>query len=480
MNIQKFLAATSILAMTATSANALDIRNSGINFSTPLALELCLDDPGAPTIPGTVAFNVQLTSQGNFPQDQLITVNLPPNVVFDGAVQGSDVQSNSSVNTQASVQSGGADGGSTVQFVLSEAGTPATQVDFALAVEVSGGCPDGSGVDVIMIDSQTGLFVEGDAVVNTNEAITSGPGVTPRVAEMNLLFPTCAPATSTTIVADAPFKEIALSNTPGVPDYVSISNSDLGTITHTINPVAVNAIGTLVSAADITNVTTRVTVEDPTGLQAASHSGGTDTFGTGTVAAFLSTFTTVPTDVFVTSAAGNTPIQNQPVSVETRINFTAGSGLEAKDFVSGGLDPLNREGATFGTFDWVGSTNGGGKNTVLRVTGLPTATATPYNVTLTNTPNGAFDGVYEGTVPAGNDGEIALQSFNLFGVDNPVAYVRGDAEICFETGDTSIDVDRLLARNGNITAFNDGANNNIIFARSGTPEVDFDNGNGNE
>ena len=114
------------------------------------------------------------------------------------------------------------------------------------------------------------------------------------------------------------------------------------------------------------------------------------------------------------------------------------------------------------------------------MTGLPTATATPYNVTLTKTPNGAFDGVYEGTVPAGNDGEIALQSFNLFSVDNPVAYVRGDAEICFETGDTSIDVDRLLARNGNITAFNDGANNNILFAVSGTPEVDFDNGNGNE
>ena len=116
-----------------------------------------------------------------------------------------------------------------------------------------------------------------------------------------------------------------------------------------------------------------------------------------------------------------------------------------------------------------------GTATVLRVTGLPMNAATPYTVDVTNTPNGTYDGTYSGTIPAGNDGELALNSFNMFGVDNPVPFVRGDIQICFETEATDVDVDRLLVSNGVISAFNDGSNFNDLNSDVLVPLRDDDN-----
>ena len=475
MKILKLMAASSVMAMTAAHAHALDIAVSGSDFIVPLANELCLGDNGVDPIGGTVRFQVTLTNQpGNFPQDTLVTVNLPAGVTFDAGVVGESLTS--SQTTLASVQSGGAEGDSTVQFVLSEANSSATQLNFELPVEVSE-CPDGSGIDVIVLDTQNNLFVEGDAVVNTNEAGADANPAMMIMADRDILAP-CEDAITTVIRADDPEKEIAL------PDYDAISTPLLGAVEVTLNPVALDGAGTLVAITDIDDIDHTMTVENTDGLLGAQISEllnppvptpfGTDDTATVTTGFGPANITTYNAYVFADSS--DDQIQNQSVMLETSVNFTDASGLEQKESTTGALDPLNRQGAVFGTFDWVGAASGNGTATVLRVTGLPTDEATPYTVELTNTPNGEYDGSYSGTIAAGNDGELALTSFNLFGVDDPVPFVRGDAQICFETISDNVDVDRLLARNGVVSAFNDGSNLQDFQSDGLTPLFDDDNG----
>ena len=70
-----------------------------------------------------------------------------------------------------------------------------------------------------------------------------------------------------------------------------------------------------------------------------------------------------------------------------------------------------------------------------------------------------------------------MDSHSLFDVDNPVNFVRGDAELCFETN-AALDVDRLMTTSGGqVAAFGDGSNFNV---QAGTPSTDFDNTPANE
>lgn len=483
MNIQKFLVATSILAMTATNASALDVvlgsstaatPVAGSDFAYPLADELCLEDGGS--VSGVVAFTISLTNGGTFPQDIEAVVTLPANVTFEGmaGVPGSAVSTDGSSGgapTSGSRTAGGNEGDSTVTFTISEAQGSASNIGFVLPVTVEGGCPDGSGINIVLTDSVQGGFVEGDPFVNTNEAV---------MAPALSILSGCAPAITTEIEADGLEKEIALLPAPA---YTTIGDNLLGTVTHTLNHVLLDA-NTLVAVTDIVDVDTRVRVEDETGLLNAVVGGTADGFGATSssdqVALISRPFADgVTENIYVNEDPANAAdptdvvtIANQSVTATTTVNFTAASGLESKEDATGNLDPLNREGAVFGTFDWVGASNGGGTNTVLRVTGLPKDVDIPYTVTLTNTNDYEFNGVYSGTIAAADsDGEVVLQSFNLFGVDNPVDFVRADAEICFETDATTVDVDRLLARGGIISAFNDGSNNS---AAAGTPNTDDD------
>ena len=489
MTIKKLLTATSIMALTATSAQALDITNTGTDFVMPLANELCLGDAGVAPLSGVVAFQVTLTNQpGNFPQDTLVTVNLPAGVTFSQNLVGAALTS--SQTTQGSVQSGGADGDSSVQFVLSEANMSSTALNFALPVEVSA-CPDGAGIDVIVLDTQNNLFVEGDAVVNTNEAAAM-PGDP-------VLLPPCEDAFPGEIVADDPEKEIRIG-AGGADIYETIFDgvtsflfeSLQGTYEFTPNPaVAIDAAGTPASATQIASVDWTVTVEDEVGLDyalnlttrnlnGAIQNVNFDNFVPGDLEVELNgdDFVLGPNQIILASENNvndRVPVANQDVSLSAQLNFVAGSGLTDKAPTVGALDPLNREGAVFGTFDWVGSAPGTGTATVLRVTGLPLNAETPYTLEMTNTPNGTYDGIYSGTVPAGNDGELALNSNNMFGVDNPVPFVRGDIQICFETEATDVDVDRLLVSNGVISAFNDGSNFNDLNSDVLVPLGDDDN-----
>ena len=478
MNIQKFLVATSILAFTATSASALDIANGvtvpvGLpadaipaslmsGFAGPLALELCLDDEDADAVEGNVAFTITPSAQpANFPQNLLVTVTLPAGVTFSDTLGGSALFSSEA--TLSTVQSGGLAGSSVATFNLSEANNSSDELFFSLPIDVNG-CPDGAGIAVNVIDTQTNLAVEGDAVVNTNETTTMvGTG---DAAVPVLLLPGCQSLLTTTITPAAPEKEIELT------DYTSLSNGILGTVETTVDGnVLVNATMGATPAL-IDTIDYRVDVEDSTGLAAAVVAGGGSRSFSGTNSASISTpYAAGPRNVFVT-ADGVDPIVSQDVDIHSEVTFTAASGLVDKAPVYGALDPLNREGAVFGRFDWVGSNNGAGTVTILRVTGLPLGEAVPYTVNLINTPNGTYDGTYSGEIPANHDGEVGLNSHSLFGVDNPVNFVRGDAELCFETN-AALDVDRLMTTSGGqVASFGDGSNFNV---QTTTPTSDFDN-----
>jgi len=440
--------------MTATSASALDIVSTG-GFTAPLANELCLGDGGDPVL-GVVSHEITLTQGGNFPQNLRIDVTLPANVEFadvnssGSAVQGENVTA-VETGTDASVQSGGTAGDQTVQFILSETNDSAETIAFDLPIAVTG-CPDGSGIDFVLFDTQNNLFVEGDALVNSNEV--SSP-----MAPMPTALPGCADGVVGELLADDPEKEIQLAvNSGSGVDYDTIGDNEVGSYEYTIDTsVAIDGAGNPITAAMILGVDWRVTVEDSTELLDATSSGGqSDTFGTGLIAtANNEAFANGIARTIEINETGAGPIANQSVALRTALDFTVISGLEDKTPDTAMLDPLNREGVVFGRFDWVGSSNGAGTATVLRVTGLDTEEPTPYTVEVINTPNGEFDGIYSGTIPGDNDGEITLISTNLFGVDSPVNFVRGDMLICFETNETDVDVDRLLLRNGIVSAFNE-------------------------
>ena len=479
MNIQKFLVATSILALTATSASALDIANgivgapAGIATSTmsgfagPLALELCLDDADADAVSGNVAFTITPTAQpANFPQNLLVTVTLPAGVTFSSTLGGSALFSDQS--TLSTVQTGGLGGSSSATFNLSEANNSSDTLFFSLPIDVNG-CPDGAGIEINVIDTQTNLAVEGDAVVNTNETTTM-VGTGDDAVPVRLL-PGCQSLLTTTITPADPEKEIELT------DYTSLSNGILGTVETTVDGTILVDATTFATPALIDTIDYRVDVEDSTGLAAAVVAGGgSGSFAGENSVSISAPYAAGPRNVFVT-ADGVDAIVSQDVDIHSEVTFTAASGLVDKAPVYGDLDPLNREGAVFGRFDWVGANNGAGTVTILRVTGLPLGEAVPYTVNLINTPNGTYDGTYSGVIPANHDGEVGLDSHSLFDVDNPVNFVRGDAELCFETN-AALDVDRLMTTSGGqVASFGDGSNFNV---QATNPTTDFDNGNSTE
>ena len=463
MNIQKFLVATSILAFTATSASALDIENAATSgFAGPLALELCLDDADADAVGGDVGFIITPSATpANFPQNLLVTVTLPAGVTFSSTLGGNALVS--SENTLSTVQSGGLGGSSSATFNLSEANFSSDALFFNLPVEVNG-CPDGAGIEINVIDTQTNLAVEGDEVVNTNETTTMVGTGDDAVAVR--LLPGCQSILTTTITPAAPEKEIELV------DYTSLSNGVLGSVETTVDGTVLVDATTFATPALIDTIDYRVDVEDSTGLTAAVvNNGGSASFLGENSVSISTPYVAGPRNVRVT-ADGVDPIISQNVDIHSEVTFTATSGLTDKTPVYGALDPLNREGAVFGRFDWVGANNGAGTVTILRVTGLPLGEAVPYTVNLINTPNGTYDGTYSGVIPASHDGEVGLDSHSLFDVDNPVNFVRGDAELCFETN-AALDVDRLMTTSGGqVAAFGDGSNFNV---QPGQPSTDFDN-----
>jgi len=267
----------------------------------------------------------------------------------------------------------------------------------------------------------------------------------------------------------------------------------LGTVNYTLAPTgSIDTAGTLISAGDIASIAFNVAFADASGIMGVWYAGNACTAPT---MAMPNAFTCTASGAAVAAAVDGTAdlievtakgptgtgataavnaIVNQAVSVSSPVVTFANANFVANEAgASGALDGLNRQGKTFGVFDWNGTPQAGGTNSVYRITGLtgPTnATVTTFN-SISGMKSASYPFVL--TPVSGNNDEAVLTSFTLgqtVGAAGDNIGDRYDFSLFLETNDP-VDVDRLMIREGVVTAFNDGSNNS---ATGNTPNSDDD------
>jgi len=284
-----------------------------------------------------------------------------------------------------------------------------------------------------------------------------------------------------------------------LPDYISFAGglpALIGTGAHTVDGTAIveSGGGTLLAASSqVTAVNFDVNFVDITGITgvgAGNPGAPTPCTIAGNTASCRITGAQAagPVNIYINGLDGTLPIASQNVNVSNiRTNFDQ----QATDLVtqevcqaSAALDRLQRQGRSFGFFDWVNEvagTNVAGTNNVFRVSGFaPDANGVfsdiPYTVTAENAEGsmGATPGPFTGTISAATlaagNGTITLRADQDFGVDGGTDGIgRADYGFLFETND-ALDVDRLVVQNGQIFSFDDGANEAVDIQSN----ADFD------
>jgi len=456
MKIKSLLAAVSVAAMAASAANAIELDQTNTTFDAPLALEL--DLANSPVV-GNVTLDLTLTSAGNFPAGDVLTiiVTLPAGATFAAAVQGTDITTDGTgIGHPAfgSVIAGGAPGDSTVSFNLGVPTSPTTTdnigFDFDIAVN---SCDLDAGINVTA-QLSGGAFVEGDTDGNSDDVFG------------NAGAPSCQSAFNGAVMSDEGVSDTTIS-VAAVPTYSALNEAgvtvplntptNLGAVVYTIDPATgVDAAGTSMVAADITSVVSVVSFTNSSGaLTFSADNGAVVAVAPGQANSILTGAEALAGSSLDMESDGTDAIVSQSVTV-TAATVSFDQTVGAPEFITsepgaiGGIDTLGREGQTFGVFDWNGS-NPAGTISIYRITGLTGPTV--FTVTLSNS---ADNGIFTGTVTPDATGEAIITSVD-FGLPVPPMFVRADVEFNFETGNM-LDVDRLLARNGIVTNFGGGAN----------------------
>lgn len=461
MKLKNIFTAASALALVAgfsTTAHAASLGastggvfaeelNFGAGFTTLLTVPVFADDDNDP-----------LTGQANFFPDTevVLDITLPTGASFANGF----TFNNSNVGNASLISSSIT--GNTAQIVVRTADSTTTQVDLRnLSIDLSG-CP-------------TGNLVVAATFQNTGAAI----GATASSADAL----TCVNAFQCEYQAqDAANGEVIL-----LPDYISFQGglpALIGTGAHTVDGTAIveSGGGTLLAASSqITAVNFDVNFVDITGITGVGAGNpGAPTACTiaGNTASCRITGAQAagPVNIYINGLDGTLPIASQNVNISNvRTNFNQ----QATDLVtqevcqaSAALDRLQRQGRSFGFFDWVNEvagTNVAGTNNVFRISGFaPDANGVfsdiPYTVTAENAEGsmGATPGPFTGTISAATlaagNGTITLRADQDFGVDGGTDGIgRADYGFLFETNDL-LDVDRLVVQNGQIFSFDDGAN----------------------
>ncbi|WP_416877355.1 hypothetical protein [Litorimonas sp.] len=464
MILRKLLVATSIVAISAGAANALEVTAGGMAVTPALELQL----PGTPAFAGSTSASL-LTETGNFPSGNNISVvvTLPDNVVFDSSVSGGSVtayDNDGATRTEvtsgvsAVVQSGGAAGDNSVSYLVSiNSGVSVDELEFDFDYALNACVPDGS------------------ELVITANIDGSGTPIENGSASADSVIAPCESAIDGVVLSDEATDDTFVTLASNFQEFNGGSPATLGSVEYTIDTsVDVNAAGDPLMESSIDEITFDVVFGDGTGIDSVTVGGvAPDTF-MGGVASFtfagadLTALLSGPQDVEAT-ADGAIAIETQTVTVENAIvnfNDTGPDLIATEPGATGSLDTIEREGQTFGVFDW-NSGSPSGTISVYRVTGL--TGPTDYTVTLTNA--GSANGVYSGVATPNSNGEFVINSLN-YGIPSIPAYIRADAEFVFEfAGD--VDVDRLMARNGVVSAFGDGSNEDSVLGNS--PSRDDDN-----
>ena len=441
----KLLSAVALATLITSNAFAMDINFTGASFQSPIADELCLDEPGVEV---TAPFTMQVLTEApaTLPQSMIIEITLSDDLAWSSAVAGGAVTAKNAVF--GSVISGGAAGTQTVTLTLdADVADPGNFVDFNLPISQTSCATDSSGVTVTFTNAITNLPLDLNSTLNTADVTDY------LVAPLETPFKECAPGIIREVNADDTDKEILLTA------YNTLSDGIIGDITYTIDPnVAVDAVGTPILATDIVGVDVNVSVGAPAGLSGGLVDAATVPFNGAGVAAHtgIAYADGVPMILSVTSAV-TVPIDSQSTAVRSELEFTPASGLTDKAVITKFLEPLSRDGLVFGRFDWVGDSSKSTAN-YFRITDLPASTSIDFLVDLNNTTTGVDDGLYAGSVMTSPGGEAIITSANDFGIAGMPLYGRADVQICLETGETGVDMDRLLASGGTVSNYGDDAN----------------------
>lgn len=467
MKIKSLLAAVSMVALTTGTASALSIPQTPATGPTPanvmvpegavLANELALPADGI----GSVIFSVQ-TDSGDYPSGNnfLIEIALPTGVAIDGPISGSVLAGTSQgAGTGSAVVQTQSATGVTLFVSIPQGGAPIDRLDFDLPLSLASCAVSGN----MIVSVQT----EGGTPVESGVASAISP-IAP-----------CASAFDTDFDADAADTVIGLALYEQLKDTAGgalVSTSTIGLYDALIDTmVGVNLAGDPLTAASIDEVTFDICFTDGSEISDVVVNGVAGVASTdGNTYSFTLPFSADLTDAIIdVTVEGDDPIASQSVLVKNvTADFTdAGGpdliGSEAHD--GGYLDALQREGQFFGDFDWNSGGQGAGTVSVYRITGLPVSATVPFTAVLSNS---NANGTVNGSVTSDATGEAVLVSTDLNGA-LPAGVVRYDFGINLETGNF-VDIDRLLIRNGVVSAYNDGANSNDDVLGN-DPGADSDN-----
>ena len=481
MKIKSLLAAVSMAALIAPAANAVVVDQVGTSFAQPLALELDLASTG---VAGTVQVTVR-PDAGFFNQgvQHNVTVDLPAGMVFNTSNSTNPPGGDSTIvgdgmsAATGNIFTGGNAGDSQVVFQI--APNDADTQFFTITIPVSvGSClAAGSGVNVIV--ETAGGFVNNDADGDNTASANNAPG-----------FGGCASAFAGSVTPDSNngASDTFLAFTPSAAtNYTALgggADAVLGTVQYNVNgnvSVDGNTAEDLDPATDVLRVVSTI--------ELAGNPGGANgadlTTTNGTITGGPTTWTLTQTGAQAAAGSVISIVTNgavlptlQPVVTAATVTFAgAASG---HDFISnepgatGALEIVEREGETFGSFDWNSGPAGAQTVSVYRITGLPVGGTVNYTATIYNSNTGG-PGAFllpQASVTGDASGEAVLVSTTLPGL--PAGTVRYDLELNFETNG-NLDVDRLMATAGVVTAFNGGANQDAIMSLQNDVRADADN-----
>jgi hypothetical protein len=479
MTIKKLLATTAIAALAATSANALGVTqgnadavaNNAVEANPLLASEVNLAAGGTT---GTFEFLVNTVAAIPAADNVKLTVSLPAGITFTGALSGAEVTVGADGNAVSSslVSVGGGAGGTSVTFLLDTiVGEKSLGLRLPLTLP-AGYCASPGGLNI-------GLSTENNTPIENG----GSNGSTPIALATNLV--TCAQALSLGAGADAADSILELTgnfinfSTPVVGD--TVTTATLGATSGAIGVQNVTLVNTggapdPLVPGDIGAIDFDITFSGPVaGITGVTVGGIAATGPVGNVfhisaaGAGVTTLVTGGNDTVVVTIDGATSVASQTVTLGTMTaTFADRAGPPAVDFVNSesfagsALDALQREGTTFGFFDWVGDANKASRH-IFRFTGM-NANAITGEVDFANCSsgqNGTFGPFTLNTVngegqvfnhTAGSSGNITLDSLNNnFG--------RCDVRFrLFSDVSATGDVDRLVLRNDILTPFGDNNN----------------------
>lgn len=466
-------AANAVIVDQATAAGVF-----GSTFAAPLALEL---DLASTAVPGTITVRVQ-PDAGFFNQgvQHDVVVDLPAGMVFDTSnATGGDatIVGDGPTPATGNIFTGGDQGDSQVTFQIAPNDAATEFFEIVLPVQVESCLTAGTGINVTV--ETPGGFVNNDVDGDNTASAATANG-----------FGGCASAFGGSVTPDFPGAGVDtfLAFTPApATNYTALGGTGddvLGQIEYTASPMVsvTSGLSALDPATDITRVVSTIELAgNPSGSDGADLevANGTITGGpvTWTVTQTGAQVATGPAVISIETNGDVLPTF-QPVVTASTVTFR--SVAATHDFISnepgatGTLEVVEREGESFGVFDWNSGPAGAQTLSVYRITGLPVGGTVNYTATIWNSNTGGPGALLlpQASVTGDDSGEAVLVSTTLPGL--PAGTVRYDLGLNFETG-ASLDVDRLLATGGVVTAFNGGANADVAGSLNADVRADADN-----